>query len=116
MQPVRVNRVGLIEILEANKAKHIRDFEEAFEGFRRKALAEMEKNLQLAGDRDTKDVRLIISLSIPQSHAEEYDSVLGLLKMGTDDHVLLDINSYRQYVQDEWSWKRAFDITNSSYK
>ena len=49
---------------------------------------------------------------------EAEDGFIGLdkLRAKSYDHVLLDINSYRQYVQDEWSWKRAFDITNSSYK
>lgn len=116
MRPVRVNRTDLINKLLENKSKHVQEFREVYELFRDKAIRQMERNLELARDTNATNVVLSISLATPVSHEQDYDDALGLLQMGTDETVELDMESYRQYIQDNWVWKRSFDATNSLYK
>ena len=133
MQPVKVSRSKLISILEENKAKHKEVVAEATEEFKRKQSELWIKHsevLQKLGTRlQTEDelVDLIElqrmqsasgnfkQLPVPQDNTEEYDRVIGMLQMATENEVELTIEDYARYVEDKWDWKRSWALHNSIY-
>lgn len=110
---IKVSRTELLRIIQTNREIHRREFNEAYVAFRQTALDELRKNLKAA--EDGKAIELHVYLDHPVSHLEEYDDVIGLLEMGSDDEVTLTSKDYRKYVRDEWPWTDGFKKTRVFY-
>lgn len=110
MDKIRVNKTELLETLRRNREDHRRIFEEALEGFRREAIAELEqkiKDLQ-AGKHRT----VYISKPVPRDHTSDYDRAIRVMEMTVDDIITLSERDFAQYVMDNWGWQREF-VRNS---
>jgi hypothetical protein len=53
-----------------------------------------------------------ISVSKPESHEKEYDTVIKNLELSTAEFVVLGQSDFNQYVLDEWTWKSTFSNNN----
>jgi hypothetical protein len=49
------------------------------------------------------------------NQTKDYDRVLKMLDMTTDEVVVLSEDDFAQYVMDEWQWKEQFSQINSTY-
>lgn len=103
----------LLKILKANRNKHAEEFVIANTEFRKEAIGEMNANLIKA-----KEGGIIVrhlGCERPQSHTEEYDNVIGMLELTLDTKIDITFGDYKQYVKDEWSWSKQWEIANSKY-
>lgn len=107
------NVANLLEILKKNRAGHRQLYEEAFAEYRRQVVKAMEYNLERA--QSGGDIRLSLSMRTPEDHTDEYDAVIGLLELSTDDTVELTAHDYERFVLDRWEWARSFEANTMSY-
>ena len=70
MDKVRVKREELIGILEANRKKHVEEYEQAYKEFRVAGLKALKDRVEAFGRDETDDLN--IRLSPPISHEDEY--------------------------------------------
>ena len=115
-QEMNFNTKDLIEKLEANRLKHIEEYNEAVIGYKEKigeALKEAAKKFK--ADNTIYDDGFKLSLQTPVSYEKEYNTILEMLKFCTDETIRLDRSSFQNFVMDEWHWKSHFSTINSSY-
>lgn len=113
MESVKVNRQTLRERVQANRDKHQSLYKEAFEGFRHACIAALESNL--AAFQKGSARRIYISETPPEDHTADYDVVLQMLEMSTEETVSLSDDACRKYVLDKWDWKRNWAMSNAKY-
>lgn len=113
MRSVKISASKLLNILVENRDKHVKDFNEATEGYRIDAIAALEKVLQEA--KDGKEIQHYISVVKPTSYKESYDTVIRMLELSSENEVELTMQEFSQYVEDKWQWKQAFAETASFY-
>lgn len=112
MEKVNVGRADLLKMLERNRAKHLEQFEKAKKVYLTKAgevLSAALKRVKAFGK-----VRFP-HLPAPESYADQYDTVIGMLRMSKDLTVSLTAKEYQQYVKDEWTWREDFMANTVSY-
>lgn len=51
----------------------------------------------------------------PQDMTGKYDRVLRQLKLDVRDEIELDEREYRQFVENDWSWRQEWALSNSKY-
>ncbi len=54
-------------------------------------------------------------LKYPENHLEDYDRVIDLLDFSVADKVELSSTDFDAYVRNNWSWRKSFLSTNTSY-
>jgi hypothetical protein len=113
MRIVRLKRIELLEKVKGNRANHRAVFEKALEGYRKMAIKELEKMLEEA--KKGLRIRRAVMLIEPIDQTREYDRIIKMLEMSTDDIVELNEEGFSQYVMDDWSWKRNFLESTNPY-
>lgn len=111
MDKVTVRKEDLTKAVQANRDEHRKIFEEAVEGYKKRAIELLEQHI----DRIKKGrvERITVSMPVPEDHTHDYDRVLKMLNMSTATEVELDEHRFAQYVMDDWAWQRQF-LTDSS--
>jgi hypothetical protein len=51
----------------------------------------------------------------PVDQTREYNKVIRMLEMSTEDVIELQEHEFSQYVLDDWGWKGQFLASNSAY-
>ena len=113
LDKVRLEKKELIAKLETNRKKHKQEYEKAFEGWRRKVIEEMSRNLELA--KADKEWNLVIREPRPTDHTSDYDAVIALLKASIDEIVVLAVHEFKQYYLDEWTWQPLHKASVMNY-
>jgi hypothetical protein len=116
MNHVIVKKERLLETLKANRETHRADFDLAWDGFREKAIANataLVDSLKSACRGDA--IELYLNLETPIDHTADYDRAIEMIDWEVGDEVQLTQNEFSQFVQDDWSWKRQFAMSNTTY-
>ncbi len=113
MHSVRVNKTELLAKVKKNRDDHHGLFVKAQEGFRARAVEELDEMLKLA--QHGKEIRQYLGLTAPQDHTSEYDRAIEMLEMSQDDVVEIDHETFVQLVRNEWAWFNQATVTNSLY-
>jgi hypothetical protein len=113
MNYVKVNRNELLDVVRKNREQHRKIFEEAIEGYRSAAIKELDAMLNEA--KAGKRIRRTVSLVEPVDQTREYNKVIRMLEMSTEDVIELQEHEFSQYVLDDWGWKGQFLASNSAY-
>lgn len=110
---VSVQKTELVTKILANRDQHRTVFLEAVEGFREELLGILESRVDQvkAGNK----VSLYIQIPEPEDHTADYDRVISMLSMHTDDIITIDSQDFARYVMDDWEWKRKWVETTSNY-
>lgn len=114
MQIVKIRKTDLQTVVKDNRAKHVREADEAKTDYRTALVLKLEE--LLAAAKTGGNVAHVISLPVPQDYRKEYDRIIRMLELSSDDIIELQPQEFAQYVLDEWSWKQAFGIAASAYK
>lgn len=115
METVTVNKTQLLETLRANKNKHVAEYLEANELYKKAALKELQKMVKLA--KKGQIVRnLPVELRTPVSHESDYTTAIEMLEWSVKDEIVIDQDTFLNFVKDQWNWKREFEATNTFYK
>ena len=113
MKPINMDKDTLIKILQDNRVKHRRVFEDALEGYSREAERILTDHLKAIQMGKTPNVEII--LDRPEDHTKDYDRVIRMLQHHLGTTFEIDEQSYRQYVDDDWAWKRQWIDTSNQY-
>lgn len=115
---ITVNRLKLIEQLKLNKAQHVADYEEAVIGYKIKLIEDLKAKLHQVSEATNEDALKIqaVPFNPPRSYEKEYDDAILMAEWTESDTIQLDQTTFKQYVQNEWSWSQSFDVMATSYK
>ena len=112
MDTITVDKAQLIETLRTNRTEHDATYEAALVAFQERAVQELSKMLKEARKGD---VRLHVSLPVPEKHTEDFDRVIEMLEWDQGSTVRLTHSEFAQYVQNKWGWIGSFTSNTSSY-
>lgn len=112
-QTVNVSKTSLVEHLNANMLKHIREYNEAVEGFKDEMVKVLQEELKKARKGELK--KLDVRLAAPVSHENEYRDAIDMLEFSVDENIQLDADTFKAYFKDVWSWSDLFNHTVATY-
>lgn len=113
MKQVTVHKAKLVDRILKNRRAHRAIFEEALDGWKKKAISVTEKLYEDA--RAGRLSRVQFYLPRPEDHTAEYDRALEMLGMEVGDTVTIGQEDFAHFVQDDWGWKREFMLASSAY-
>ena len=139
---IEVNRVKLLETLQANKEKHVKEYREAIAGYKSQAIdklqkgyedakIKLEKNLvrgkasleefnpdspEATSDYLTLVDGVQVALKVPKNYSRAYDAAIDMVKWDVRETLELSHAEFTCFVRDEWDWSREFFATSSMYK
>ncbi len=116
MKSVKVNRDELKAILATNRVTHLADHEEAVAGYKEALEAALVQKLDWLRNAKTLPSQHFEKLPIPSSHEDDYERVIRMLDLSTENEIELSAQEFTQYVLDDWGWKQAFNATTMNYK
>ena len=117
MHAIKMNRLELLEIVRANKEKHITEFNESVVDYKQLVLEFCQGNLKLAKTADLDKFKKIKSLpAAPVSYEDSYKRAIRMLELSVEDIIEVEEDVFNQLVLDEWQWKRNFAASNMLYK
>lgn len=110
----KIEKNKLLSILETNREKHIKDYNEALEGW----FLALEKAVIAFSNRIAERANVQVSYlnscaDKPISYETSYDEVISILKMTEDTVIELSGEDFHKLVSDKWDWKSSF-ISNST--
>ena len=103
----------ILKAIKANMAAHKKVVKEAQKGFRKQAIGLLEEKLDAL--RDGEMVAFPIFLQLPEDHLEEYQVMVEMLEMSTDEEISLTHSEYNRYVRDRWDWRSQWLHANAPY-
>lgn len=116
MRQIKVSKDQLVHTLQVNMVTHETDFEIAWEAYRKAAISNVEKILDNAKRAPKgKAIQLYINLQAPENHVNDYTRAIEMCEWEISDEVDLTEGEFRQFVQDQWSWKDQFETSNKMY-
>lgn len=117
MNSVNINREELLGIVRKNKEKHIAEFLESIEDYKKLAITTVQANLKLAKTGNLEDISKIKALPpAPVSYEQSYNRAIRMLELSVDEVIEVEEDVFNQLVLDEWVWKRQWSVSNAIYK
>ena len=113
MKNVKVKKDELLKKIKKNRDGHRQLFEKAVAGYREAMLGHLDS--MIAAIKKGSKVEHLIHLPEPGDHTKDYNRVIAMLEMSTEDIIELDARSFGQYVLDDWAWKDEWIHSNSMY-
>lgn len=112
---VTIKKDELVEILRLNRETHRAVFDEAVQRYHEQALVQLNEHIQRITKARKGPIVVRVVLPIPEDHTTDYDRVIGMLDKHTGETVTLTESKYRNFVEDEWDWTRAWAGSTASY-
>lgn len=117
MNAIKMNRVELLDIVRANKEKHISEFLEAVEDYKKLVLTISQANAKLAKTGDLEQFKRMKTVpNAPVSYEDSYKRAIRMLELSVEDVIEVEEDVFNQLVLDEWTWKRGFVAASTMYK
>ena len=122
-----IGRPKLIAIVTAAREAHQKELLKARTNWKKSILKEIgdivtraesfdpEKGRFSKGKRIFPTDRPLLLDPPPKDMTSEYDRVLRMLKLDVREEIELDEREYRQYVENDWSWRQEWPLSNSKY-
>lgn len=114
MKNITVSKEELVSALTANRTQHVIDYNDSMAGYWEQAEKRAQRLLEQVKAKRT-DEYLHIDLQRPESHEKDYDTALEMLEWHENDTIEVSQSEFKQFIQDEWSWKRQFAATTQTY-
>ena len=117
MNAIKMNRLELLGIVQANKTKHISEFLEAVADYKKLVAEITTGNAKLGKTGDLEQFKRIkVIPPAPVSYEQDYARAIRMLELSVDEVIEIEEAVFNQLVLDEWNWKHSFSITNTLYK
>lgn len=138
---VEVEREKLVAVLKANRAQHLKDYQESLNSYKAIALDKLDKAVVSAKEKLLKNAELVrtrinefnpddkeysdylslvdamnIHLKVPQNYSKQYDAAIQMAEWDVNKTMKLKYSEFVCFVLDEWDWKSDFEVTNTMYK
>ena len=105
MFTINIEKEKLLGILEKNKLRHIKIYNEMIKLCRKNYVNKLKKMIK------GKKILNFINIDIPVSNESDYSEIIKMLKLSCDKIVALDEQNYKKYVLDKWHWTSSFIST-----
>lgn len=124
MESVQINRTQLLGIVQENMTKHVAEYLEAVEDHKTLCTKIANENIKLAksnlkkveaGELDKIESYKALPQK-PSSYESDYKRAIRMLELSVDTVIDVSEEDFNQLVLDEWTWKRAFIMSNTTYK
>lgn len=110
---VTVNKDELLAALQSNRDSHRVAFEKAKTGYIRITTAKLKEALEQL-DRGEM-LHHVLSDIPPADHTPDYDDAIDVMQWSVEDTIELTQTQFKQYVKDDWNWKRQWTVSNTAY-
>jgi len=114
LNSVKINREELLQIVKTNREKHIEEYNEAIENWKRLYRDALD-TFQASLDKGTPIEFSDINLEKPQSYENHYNQVIRMLELSVEENIDVNNSTFNQIVMDEWAWTYSFKNSSSSY-
>ncbi len=111
---ISVKPKDLVDCLEANKQRHIEDYEKAVNVYWADLRENLAKLTKRAEAEDLAD-QFVINMAKPVNNTALYDKYIGMFKICTDEAIEISSEDYGCIVDDNWDWATAALALNTSY-
>jgi len=113
---VSVKRIELLKELEKNMEIHVKDFGDMMDAYFVDVVRSADELRKKVAELDSDfDPRNWSFPSKPVSYEKDYSVAIRMFEMEVNDVVELTEEEFRQFVCDEWNWKRKFDMMKTAY-
>ena len=109
----KMDRRELLDIVTSNRDKHRAVFLEALDGYRKAAIAELERALEDA--KSGKEIFRTSRLVQPMDQTKDYNRAIRILECTTEAVIELDEGQFANLVLDQWHWGKQFSAANWAY-
>lgn len=124
MRTDKFNKSDVVARLKENRAKHESEYNEAVEGYRASALKEVQQGIeklrmvaeQIERGEEFNLDPIYFQSRVPESHLDDYDQMIDLFELQTQEEVNLDTSEFSRYMRDNWEWAREFKAISATYK
>jgi len=113
VKQVNVERRKLLEIIRTNRARHHDEYVKAMQGWREDTLKILKQNADILERNSVEPLQEIEHA--PLCHLTEYDRATMMLEMSVDENIVIEESDFYCYVQDQWGWKRMWQVSNMKY-
>lgn len=113
MDSVKINRDELLKIVRENHDKHVKEYKEAIEDYKKAVIKISEENITLVNEGNLQLKALPHKTT---SYEANYNRAIRMLELSVDDVIELNQYDFAKLVLDEWEWKEMFSTMNSTYK
>lgn len=124
LEEPKMNRIGdkifkfpkakVLEKLKENAEIHKKEFKELLTKNTEHVKAEILKVAQSEGYPDLSKVNEAIRAK-PTDHSRDYERMISILQMTTQDEIELTGSEFERYIEDEWDWKDTFLSNKTMY-
>jgi hypothetical protein len=115
MKAIKMNLVELLDIVRANKEKHIIEYDESILDYKKLVAKVASENTKIARE-DSINKIFKPWPTTPVSYEDSYKRAIRMLELSVDKIIEVEEDIFNQLVLDEWSWKRSFTANTTSYK
>lgn len=138
---VRVARSKTLDLLKANREKHLQQYSEALNGYKGEALAKVNDEFsKLDGciaeqkqkilskvesftpetvgefsDAFTVYQGVVIHLEVPKCFVEAYDTAIAIFEQDVRDELDLSGAEFQCFCRDVWEWQEEFTMSTHKY-
>jgi hypothetical protein len=113
MKAIKAKVSEILSIIKKNRELHHEIFIEAQKIYRSEVIRKLDQALQSA--RDGKEFPSYISIPTPEDHTADYDRVIRMLELSTEEIIELEEKEVEVYVMDKWSWSHNWASSNFKY-
>lgn len=106
---VTVNKKELLATIIKNREAHRKAFEEALLSFNTAYKLELEDVLARMNEGAVLVHPEAFESKQPYSALSSYDEVIDMLNLSVEENIVLDAQSFRELVRDQWGWKHIMD-------
>lgn len=109
---ITVDKQKLIDIIKANKEKHIAEYNAAVLAYREEAAKQLKVQ-----SKALKEGKLDIKINLisPKNEEDEYEKLITMFTWEVNNQVVLSQGEFNEYVHDETSFALNSKMLNTSY-
>ena len=117
---VTLDRLEIINKLQANKEKHQAEYSDASREYKKQKVAKLEEALyeaerHVAGNADDVNITMNMGLSKPIDNSGKYDELINAFRMIKGEFLELDFEDAKNIANDSFHWLETSKLINSMY-
>jgi hypothetical protein len=111
---ISVEKQKLLTALTENKKKHIQEYLETYEKWKKEVKEISQNNIKHIDDN--KINRIAYNLpQAPNSMEEDYEQAIQMITWHTKDTIELDQQKFKAFIMDDWEWTSTWNRTKTYY-
>jgi dsDNA-specific endonuclease/ATPase MutS2 len=113
-ESIKVLKTTVLKTLKENKENHVKEYNEAVEGWVEKAKQKVQNILDQLNSNKAKETKIEVHLPKPVSFEKEYTKAISMLEFEVRDEIEISKHDFDRFFLDEWEWKDNF-LTNTTF-